>query len=249
MDDRRLGRRLAGLVKGAWTGRASPRDHALYVAGVLVVYFAGVVVSASVYPGGFSPLRVYVSYLGGSEENPAGHVVYNACTLVAGVLLFPHFGVLIPRRMAFARRPLRCLTGAFGSLGTLGFASLGVFYQGTPEALHGAATYLAFGGFGAALFIALLAVLADALSGNPRVVRVRVAAVVYGLALAILAGALLLDQFGEALLSGLVDPAFYGNRFMEWWYFSATLVGVCGLPSVLPAARPQPPSSNSNRNR
>lgn len=140
-------------IKRIWTGTSSKTEYLLYYSIVFSIYILGIIISASVYPGGFSFNRVYTSYLGGYPNNPDGYRFYNACEILTGILSIPHF-IFLYQRLKPSVRILSWIACLFGIIGYIGFASIGIFHQGTGEPGHGIATWFAFGGLGgAALFL------------------------------------------------------------------------------------------------
>jgi hypothetical protein len=191
----------------------------------LLVYFMGILMAALVYPGGFSMLHVYVSYLGGSEQNPAGYLMYNVCEFIAGVLFIPHF-LYLYRRLYPTLKVVTILSCFCGIVGCIGFAGLAFFYQGVPG--HQVATYVAFGGFGACLFFAFFVLIRKMVLRHSWP-KPRYFVIVYGLVFAV-AGAALLFTEGQELLQGLnIDPIFLENKFWEWFFLFAVLIGQIGL--------------------
>ncbi len=199
----------------------------------LLIYLAGIVLAAAVYPGGFSFVHVYVSYLGGSENNPAGYLIYNACEFIAGVLFVPHF-LYLYRRFSPTLKVVSVLSCFCGIVGCVGFAGLAFYYQGVPGPGHQIATYVAFGGFGACLVFVLF-VLLRKMALRQSWPKPRYFIIVYGLTIAI-AGIALLFSEGQEYLQGLgVDPAFLADKFSEWFFLFAVMIGLIGLYFLTPS--------------
>src|SRR5271157_82562 len=226
-------RGIGAHLKDVWRGTASKKVYGIYILVPLAIYWAGVAISAAVYPGGFSMLTVYVSYLGGYPNNPNGYIIYNTLTFIAGILLAPHFFYLY-RRLMPTLKVFSVLSGFFGIVGAFGLATLGFWYQGVPGPWHAVATYLAFGGLGAGLTFAFFVFLRKLWLRQPWPKWWQIA-ILYGIILAIVGVATLFTN-ATNLLQGLnVNPAFLEDRFWEWFYLFAVLIGIIGVYLIAPS--------------
>ncbi len=228
--------RLISFLKQILTGTTSKATYGKYLGVALLIYLTGIVLAAAVYPGGFSFVRVYVSYLGGSENNPAGYLIYNTCGFIAGVLFIPHF-LYLYHRLSPTLKVVSVLSCFFGIVGCAGFAGLAFYYQGVPGSGHQVATYVAFGGFGACLVFALF-VLLRKMALHQSWPKPRYFIIVYGLTVAV-AGIALLFSEGQEFLQGLgIDPAFLEDKFSEWFFLFAVMIGLIGLYLLTPSDAP-----------
>ena len=154
-DQQRPGSILASL-KSIFNGKASKNLYLKYYFCALSVYVCGIIIGMALYPGGFSFMTVYVSYLGGSDENPIGKYPYNASVIIAGILLIPHF-LFMYRRLTPAVKIISYMSCLCGIVGAIGFSSVGIFYQGFNYQMHGITTWIAYGGLGASAVFMLFA--------------------------------------------------------------------------------------------
>ncbi len=224
--------RLASFLKQIWTGTASKTTYGKHLGFGLLIYLLGIILAAAVYPGGFSMLTVYVSYLGGSENNPTGYLIYNACEFIAGVLFVPHF-LYLYRRFSPTLKVVSFLSCFCGIVGCVGFAGLAFYYQGVPGSGHQVATYIAFGGFGACIVFALF-VLLRKMAQRQSWPKPGHLFIVYGLTIAV-AGIALLFSEGQELLEGLgISPVFLEDKFSEWFFLFAVMIGLIGLYFLSP---------------
>ncbi len=210
----------------------------MYFACCMGLYFGiGVLGSASLYPGGFSMLTVYISYLGGSEENPAGFIIYNTCAFLTGMLLIPHF-IHTYRRLTPTMKVVSFIACIAGIEGYVGFALIGIWYQGVPGQGHAVTTWMAFGGFGvAAVFLLIVLVRKMVIkSGWPKPWQF---AIIYGQIFLVLILAELFTNH-EYLFDGMGIPlAFFGDRWWEWWYMFTVLFWLIGLCLITPGTMQQ----------
>lgn len=199
----------------------------------MALYFGvGVLVSALLYPEGFSMLTVYISYLGGKEENPTGYWVYNTCAFLTGILLIPQ-GIYTYRRLT----PTMKVVSFIGCLamieGSIGFALIGIWYQGTPGEGHAITTWMAFGGFGIAAVFLLISLIGKRIQkyGWPKVWQLFL---IYGQLFAILIVAEIFNNH-EYLFDGLgLDPGFFKDKFWEWWYMFTVIFWLIGMAIITP---------------
>lgn len=212
---------------------APKRVYLRYFFAVLAIYAAGIVIGAALYPGGFSILTVYVSYLGGDPENPIGRYPYNATVLIAGILLIPHF-IYLYRRLTPACKIISFLACLCGIVGAAGFASLGIFHQGFIyiHDSHRWATDMAFGGLGGSAFFMLMAFIRKSWMTRswPKWWHTFI---VYAQILGIVGVALLFSE--TDLFTGLpIDPAFFQDKFWEWFYTFAVMGWLIEIGLIVP---------------
>ncbi len=224
--------RLGNFLRQVWTGRASKTDYGKYFGLALLIYLIGIVIAAAMYTDeSFSMLTVYISYLGDPGKG-AGAFVYNTCEFIAGVLFVPHF-VYLFRRFSPTLKVVTILCCFFGIVGCVGFAGLAFWHQGVPGDGHSVVTYVAFGGFGACLFFALFVLLRKLALHHPWPKWWQVI-LLYGVVLGIAGTALLFTEGNELLQGFNINPAFLADKFWEWFYFFAVLVGLIGLYLITP---------------
>jgi hypothetical protein len=155
-DQERAGSLLASL-KSIWNGKSSKNLYLKYFFIAIGIYIAGIIIGISLYPGGFDFMTVYVSYLGGDPDNSvAGRNFYNTSVIIAGIMLVPHF-IFMYRRLTPACKVISYLSCLCGIVGALGFASIGIFYQGFNARMHQITTWIAYGGLGASAVFMLFA--------------------------------------------------------------------------------------------
>jgi len=214
---------ISDFLRRLWAGKASKNEALVYFTLVLWIYGIGIIYAASVYPGGFSLFTVYTSYLGGLPENPPGHLFYNICMFISGILMVPHFLFVFDQ----LKPRLKLLNGFqlfLGILGCAGFASLGIYYQGFDYEGHKWATILAFGGFGGHAFLMLLI-------GHIRIFRHELWPKIWKLWLPYI---LMIITFllTEFLATWTSDPRFGTDQFKEWlfilliieWLYGAIII-------------------------
>ncbi|NMC04497.1 MAG: DUF998 domain-containing protein [Candidatus Lokiarchaeota archaeon] len=213
-------------LKAIWTGTASKRLHLQYFAGVLAIYIAGTIISAAMYPGGFSFTTVYTSYLGGTTQNPVGRYFYNIAELLTGVLLVPHF-IFMYTRLVPACKALSFIACLFGIVGSLGFAAIGIYAQGVDYEGHRWTTILAFGGFGVSALLMLSAFIRKAALKHawPKWWHV---AMIYGPVFGTIGVVMLCGEFNVA-------PAIFTDQFNEWVYLFVVMAWIIEIPLITPA--------------
>ncbi len=216
---------LASNLRTIWSGIASKRLYLEYFFIVLAMFTTGTVIAAMLYPGGFSLFTVYTSYLGGVENNPDGRWFYNTAELATGILLVPHF-IFMYKRFTPACKALSFLACLFGIVGALGYASIGIYSQGTDAEAHKWTTYIAFGGFGLSAILMLFALIRKAALKHawPKWWHI---VVIYVQAFALIGIALL----GEGLD---LAPAIFTDKFNEWLYFFAVMGWIIEIPLITP---------------
>jgi hypothetical protein len=222
--------------KAIWTGTTTKATYLKYFFTVFAIYVVGIILGASLYPGGFSMLTVYVSYLGGNEENPVGKYPYNASVFIAGVLLIPHF-IYVYKRLTPACKALSFIACLCGIAGCIGFMSLSFLNQGVGR-LHIFSTDFTYGGFGASAVFILFASIRKAWLKHawPKWWQI---AVIYGQLIGLVGITLLFSE--SDVLSGLaIDPAFFEDKFWEWIYTFAVLGWIVETAIITPDIMPRP---------
>jgi hypothetical protein len=218
-------------LRAIWRGTVSKQEHARYFAGAFSIYVVGAIIAAALYPGGFSFKDVYISYLGGSVVNPAGHLYYNVAELITGILLIPHF-IFMYKSLRPRAQVFNFLAAIFGILGCLGFASLGIYFQGASPLGHQIATWIAFGGFGLSAFLMLLMFLRKRLAGDPWP-RWRPFVLTYGQVFVILIVATLFTSYEHLFAAWDLDPGYFGDRFWEWFYMLIVVLWLIGILAMV----------------
>ncbi|MBD3185836.1 hypothetical protein GF325_03320 [Candidatus Bathyarchaeota archaeon] len=225
---------LKGTLIDTWiTGKSSSKVFLTYILVVMGIYATGIVISALVYPGGFSMLDVYVSYLGSDDDNPPGHVIYNICTLMSGLLLIPLFPRMY-RKFQPSVKWLNVMASLFGIMGCISFASLGIFFQGLDPTGHQWATILTFAGFGANAILSLPVIIRKnfitrrepSLKQWPRWYHVLP---MYAITFGILGLTALADGLPEWFAWMDIDPRFFDDKFLEWIYVFGIISWIVGV--------------------
>lgn len=218
---------IIGYLKKIWTGTCSKKEYVWYFIVIFSIYVIGTIISAMVYPGGFSMTNVYISYLGGKEENPFGHQIYNAGEIITGFLLIPHF-IYLYRQLLPANKVISFLSCLFGVIGFVGFATIGIWHQGVEGPGHSITTYLAFGGFGLSAFL-MFFLLIQKLYLKHSWPKWWSFLLVYGLMLGLLFFTLILDNFPNPFINLGISEEYMGDRFLEWLYFFTVLIWIIGI--------------------
>ncbi|HME51994.1 MAG TPA: hypothetical protein VKM55_07240 [Candidatus Lokiarchaeia archaeon] len=208
--------RLGHVLRAIWTGTASKAIMGMYLAISFGIYFAGMLIAAALYPGGYSMFTVYVSFLGGPGENTTGYLVYDICQFITGVLLVPFFFYLY-RRFQPDLKVANIISACFGILGCAGFSSISINVQGShPSWAHGASTWVAFGGLGFCFIFALLVMIRRIALRRQRP-RWWHLVVVFGEIFGILGVMQLFTGSPELFASWHLDPGFFKADFF-WEY-------------------------------
>jgi hypothetical protein len=232
--------KLLSFITRIWTGRVSKSEYFKYFLVVFSIYIIGIIVSAAVYPGGFSLLYVYVSYLGGYPNNPNGYIIYNTSVFITGFCLIPHF-FYIYRQLQPNFKFFNVLSSFFGIIGCIAFAALGIFYQGSSWGPlgHQWATILAFGGFGVSAFFQLFIYLQKVYQRQswPKLWHI---ILFYSLIFLILGIVLLFTESLEPAMFPEIDPAFFQDRFWEWFYLLIEIVWFFGMILITPSKTSTP---------
>jgi len=208
-------------LKSEIVGKVSKKDHLQYFLAVVLVYAIGIAIGAAFYPGGFSMVGIYISYLGGNENNPEGFVYYNISVFITGILLTPHF-LYLYRRLKWTPKWLKGIMSFFGMVGTLGFAFIGIFYQGSSAIGHRWTTILAFGGLGGAAFLHFLIWFILVLKNKPWP-KWKYFIITYIQLFGILGLTLVFHGNEELVVRIGLDPKYAGDRFWEWFYMFAVM--------------------------
>jgi len=221
---------LVATLKAIWTGTETRSTYLKYFFTVLAIYTGGIIIGASFYPGGFSMLTVYISYLGGNEENPVGKYPYNASVFITGIVLIPDF-IYLYKRLAPACKVISFLACACGIWGCAGFVSLSILNQGVGEP-HIFSTNFTYAGFGASAALMLFALIRKACLKHswPKWWQI---AVIYAQLIGLVGVALLFTE--TDVFSGMgIDPAFFANKFWEWMYTFAIIGWLVEVALVTP---------------
>lgn len=201
-------------LKEIWRGEAEKSVFMKYFFVVFSIYLFAAIYAMLVYPGEFSFTGVYTSYLGGNEKNPPGYMVYNASELIVGSLLIPNFIYFYKNLREFGKLFV-FITCLFGIIGCIGFASLGIFYEGFISIGHAIATALAFGGFGISCFFFLLLYLGR-LFTKKEYPTIKGFLALYGGTFFILFIALFLTIWKSETTTWGIPPEYYKDQFTEW---------------------------------
>lgn len=198
----------------------------IYFIIAFTIYGLGAAIAALLYPGEFSMTTVYISYLGGDSNNPDGYMIYNTCEIIAGLLLMAHF-IFLYKRLVPAIKIIAFISCLFGMIGAFGFASIGVYYQGSSYLGHQVTTYLAFGGFGVSAVL-MLPVLIRKLCLKHNWPSIISLILCYGLTIGLLVFTLLLDNSPDLFIDMGLDPAYTSGKFLEWLYLFVVVVWLFG---------------------
>ncbi|MHA1846841.1 MAG: hypothetical protein ACTSYS_08125 [Promethearchaeota archaeon] len=219
-------------LKRVWKGACSKKEISLYFIVVYGIYVLGIIVGAAFYPGQFSMVDVYVSYLGGNEKNPDGYIFYNTCLFISGVMMIPIFVVLY-KKLRPAIKILDFIASLFGIFGIISFASLGIFHQDILPKAHSLSSTLTFGGFGlSAIFYIPVFIRKSALKqGWPHWWQI---VLLYSVTFGLLTWTLLADFAPELFISLNWDPKFVGDRFLEWFYVFTVMSWIIIAIIILP---------------
>jgi hypothetical protein len=202
------------ILCNIWRGRCSKVEITVYFALVMGIYIIGIIISALVYPGGFSFLTVYTSYLGSNDENPIGYLWYNSCMFVTGLLLIPIF-FYIYHKLSPRLKVINVIEAFFGVIGCLSFASLGIFHQGSDPLGHKIATdatFLAFIVCGIFLLILYLWKRWH-MDSWPKWSKI---VIVYGQIIFVGIAIVLLDYYPEVFSNWYLDPRIHDGKLSEW---------------------------------
>ncbi len=129
-----------------WHGEADTRAMIAYTLFAVSLFFTGAFIAMIVYPGGFSLITVYTSYLGSPVENPNGWIVYNTFILLSGIASMPVFTFLY-KSLRPTMKALTFIASVAGLIGCTGLAALSFCYEDGNADAHRWATNQAFGGF------------------------------------------------------------------------------------------------------
>ena len=221
---------MLDYLKRIWTGTATKKEHLTYFFSAFGIYLLGIIIAASLYPGEFSMTTVYISYLGGYPNNPDGYMFYNICEIIAGVLFAAHF-IFLYKRLVPALKIVAFVACVFGIIGSLGFASIGIYYQGSNALGHQITTWLAFGGFGgSALLLIPVLIRKMCLKHNWPSVGSFLAA--YGVTIGIGVLAVLLENYGDWFISLGLDPGYTSGKFTEWLYMFVVIAWLFGTAII-----------------
>ncbi len=203
-------------LKLIWTGNSSKKTYLIYFLSSLMVYIIGIIIGISTYPGGFSFLTVYTSYLGGTENNLDGYIYYNTCMFITGILLIPHF-LFLSRRMQPAPKFLNNLLKLFGTIGIIGFGLIGIWHQGADPKGHQITTWLAFGGLGLAAFCYFILGIVKIIQKHtwPRWSTILL---IYGQMSLLIGVTIWLGESEQWLIERGLNPLFSEGKFTEWLY-------------------------------
>ncbi|MFX0098829.1 MAG: hypothetical protein ACFFCS_04550 [Candidatus Hodarchaeota archaeon] len=226
---------ILSYLKRVWTGTCNKLEFMIWLCIAFGVYVLGIIVGAAVYPGGFTMLEVYVSYLGGYPNNPDGYAFYNTCTLIAGILIAPEY-LYLYRKLKPAMKWVNFIGSLFGIFGALSFASLGIFYQGFDADLHQWSTILTFGGFGvnAGLYMIVMIRRSAWKKDWPKWWQI---VLVYAIMFGILISTIIADEYPGWFDSWNLDPKVFEDKFLEWWYVFAVMSWVISVPAITPSGR------------
>jgi len=223
---------LLAALKNIWNGKADKNLYMKYFFCVLGIYVAGIIIGMALYPGGFNFMTVYVSYLGGSDENPVGKYPYNASVFISGILLVPHF-IFMYRRLTPAVKVISYLSCLCGVVGAFGFASIGIFSQGAKwlasigiiydsldYRMHGITTWIAYGGLAASAIFMLVAFIRKAVMTRtwPKWWHI---VLIYAQALVTIG------------LSFFLNP-WFGDHLSEWLYTFAFMFWLTEILLMIP---------------
>ncbi len=119
----------------------------IYYLSIYSIYLLAMVYSMTTYPGGFSFSKTFISFLGGSYTNPDGYIIHNIGMIFTGFASLPMF-VYVYKKTKPTMKYMSLFGCFLGLLGLLGFAAVGIWYEGASFLGHKWATIFAFGGIG-----------------------------------------------------------------------------------------------------
>jgi hypothetical protein len=201
-------------IKAIWKGEAEKSIFLKYFFCVFSIYVLGAIYAMIMYPGGFSFTGAYTSYLGGNIKNPNGYLVYNTSEMITGILLVPNFLYLYKHLRGFAK-PFVFITCVFGIIGSLGFASLGIYYEGFSDIGHSIATILAFGGFGISCFFFLILYILRLITKQKYPSWKQFLLLYFG-TFSLLILALFLTIWKSVIETIGIPPEYFKDQFTEW---------------------------------
>jgi len=168
-------------LKLIWTMKAPKPIFLKYMLFWFGFYLLCAFLSALLFSHPYLMDAEYISFLGSPEpdRNPNGYWIYNVAVFVAGMALIPHFTYIYRSLRAtmgakqtlgdshkkskfcqiyahFMDKTLPAFACFLGTLGYIGFALIGIFYQqaggfgSAANVGHKVSTIVAFGGLGAA---------------------------------------------------------------------------------------------------
>lgn len=216
-------------------GRVTKKSILIYLTAMLIIYGLGILVSASIFPGGFSFKTVYISYLGGNENNPSGYHSYNISVFITGIMLIPIFSYIYQQ---FKPDPklLNQISLLFGLIGCIGFSSLSIFHQGAVGNSHRTATLITFGGLGASALFTLVASIRKICLKQPWP-KIRHILVIYGILFSTITIILLFTEYSELFASWNIDEVYFGDRFWEWFYLLTVIDWIVAILVLSPSSK------------
>ncbi|MHA1683260.1 MAG: hypothetical protein ACTSUE_20140 [Promethearchaeota archaeon] len=232
MDARKEQSRVISFILNLVAGRLSKKVYLRYFLVVMLIYAFGMIFGASMYPGGFSLVTVYTSYLGSPVKNPSGALVYNICELSAGIMLIPHFTFLY-RRLSPTMKVVSFISCLLGILGSIGFAGIGIFYQDSNADAHQITTIIAFGGYGlCALF--MISPLIRNICLKRAWPKLWHFLVVYGQLFGVLTVVLVIFENKDFFMGFGWNPALFEDKFSEWFYVFIAIGWIVEIALIVP---------------
>jgi hypothetical protein len=222
----------SSLLGKIWTGNVTKKTYLKYFLIVMIIYFTGIIGAAAVYPGGFTLENVYVSYLGGTFNNPDGYIFYNTCVIITGFLLIPHF-IYFYKHLQPHPKILNQLVCFFGIIGGLGFVVVGIYHQGTDADGHSIATLIAFAGYGASALFLLFDFIVKIIKKEnwPKLKHIFF---VYVPLLGLLTIILLFTEYEELFTGFNIDERYFNDRFWEWFYLLVVVIWLWEIIIITP---------------
>lgn len=201
-------------LRNIWKGYCSKVECLTYFAIVMGIYLIGMLISALVYPGGFSFFTVYTSYLGSNDENPPGYLWYNSGMFITGLLMIPIF-FYQSRALSPRLKIINYCATFFGVLGCLSFASLGIFHQGSDPLWHKIATSSTFLTFIICGLFLIVLYLWKRWHKDPWPKWIKIFTIIFQIIIVGIA-IVLLDYYPEVFSSWHLDPRIHHGKFSEW---------------------------------
>ena len=222
-------------LKEIWKGESDKKTILIYFLLVFSIYLIGAIIGMLLYPGGFAFTEVYTSYLGGNTHNPLGYQIYNASEMISGILLIPYF-IYYYKNLRANAKLLVFLASLFGILGLLGFAALGIYYQGADPLGHQISTWIAFGGFGLSAFLFLI-IFFGRLIRKKEWPSIKQFLLVYGGLFSLLILSLLLSEGEEIIAFMNIPPEYFNGKFTEWLFLLIVMYWLVSMAFAAPASK------------